>query len=401
MGYRILYHHRTQALDGQRVHITAIQQALTRLGHQVVEVSPLPAVEKAGEASVPTIRRRVFERVAALAPKGVYESLELAYNVVGYRALSKTIVRLKPHFIYERYSLNTVAGVWASRRHGVPLLLEVNSPLAEEKRRLGQLMFRRMSERLERYTLERATRVLAVTEVLAEMLRHSARLPNGSVVVVHNGADASGHARDPERRRSVRARLGCADDDVVVGCVGFFREWHGIDLLLRAFAQERGASGARVLLVGEGPAVSGLQQLTAELQLGDHVAFTGAVPHERVADYLDAMDVVVIPRAVEYASPLKLFEYMATGKAIAAPRQRNLLEILTEDRDALFFEPERQDQLRQALGRLIRDSALRARLGREASDTIARRRLTWSGNAQRIVDTYEQIVNAMPDRIES
>jgi len=392
VGYRILYHHRTQALDGQRVHINAIQQALRDQGHEVLEVSPLPAVESAGGRAVPTWRRRVLQSVAALTPKGAYEALELSYNVVGYRALMSAIRSFEPSFIYERYALNTVAGVWASKRAGVPLLLEVNSPLAEEKSRLNQLLFHGVALRLERYALRRATGVLAVTDVLADMLRASAGLRNGRVVTVHNGVDPDEIARRDCERAAARAELGCGDDAVVVGAVGFFREWHGIDIALKAFADLRGAAPrATIVLVGDGPAVPDLQRLTIDLGLASSVTFTGAVPHERVARHLSAMDAVIIPRAVEYASPLKLFEYMAAGKAIIAPRQPNLLEVVTDGHDALCFDPDDVAGFRAALARTLRDADLRARLGAAARATIASKRLTWSGNAARITQTFERL----------
>jgi glycosyltransferase involved in cell wall biosynthesis len=392
VGYRILYHHRTQALDGQRVHINAIQQALREQGHEVLEVSPLPAVESAGGRAVPTWRRRVLQSVAGLTPKGAYEALELSYNLVGYRALRAAIRSFKPSFIYERYALNTVAGVWASQRTGVPLLLEVNSPLAEEKSRLKQLLFHGVALRLERYALRRATGVLAVTDVLADMLRASAGLRNGRVVTVHNGVDPDEIARRESERAAARADLGCGDDAVVVGAVGFFREWHGIDVALKAFADlQGGAPHTTVVLVGDGPAVPGLQRLTNDLGLAGSVKFTGAVPHERVARHLSAMDAVIIPRAVEYASPLKLFEYMAGGKAIIAPRQPNLLEVITDGHDALCFDPDDVAGFRGALARVVRDAELRARLGAAARATIAAKRLTWSGNAARITQTFERL----------
>jgi len=392
VGYRILYHHRTQALDGQRVHINAIQGALREQGHHVLEVAPLPAVEAAGAQTRRTWRRLALETVAAAAPRGGYEALELSYNLVGYTALARALRQFKPHFIYERYALNTVAGAWASARHGVPLLLEVNSPLADEKHALGQLLLYRTSQRLERYVLRAAARVLAVTDVLAAMLRKSAQLGPERVVVVHNGADpAMASVGDAT---AAKAECGWQAGDVVLGSVGFFREWHGVDTLLRAVAALDGRPTTRVLLVGDGPAVPGLRRLTESLGLTRTVAFTGSVPHDRIGHYLSAMDAVVIPRAVEYASPLKLFEYMAAGKAIAAPRQANLLEVLTEGVDALCFAPENLPELTDAVRRIVADCAFRRRLGAEAQRTIARRELTWSGNARRIVATYEGLRDA-------
>jgi glycosyltransferase involved in cell wall biosynthesis len=390
VGYRILYHHRTQALDGQRVHINAIQRALREQGHEVIEIAPLPAVEAAGGQTRRTWKRVALEALARAAPRGGYEALELSYNLVGYMALSAAIRRVNPHFIYERYALNTTAGAWASARHGVPLLLEVNSPLADEKRALGQLLFHRTSQRIERYVLRAAARVLAVTDVLAGMLRRSAQLASDRVLVVQNGADAPSIAAAGDAS-ALKAEFGWGPDDVVLGSVGFFREWHGVDALLQAVASLDSRRLTRVLLVGEGPALPHLRELAATLDLTPNVAFTGAVPHDRIPRYLAAMDAVVIPRAVEYASPLKLFEYMAAGKAIIAPRQPNLLEVLTEDVDALCFERENLPELVGAVRRVVSDRSLRQRLGAEAQRTIAREDLTWSGNARRIVAAFESL----------
>src|SRR5437764_2767820 len=115
---KILYHHRTQALDGQRVHIREIQEALRAAGHEVLEVAPVPSAEAAGAEPVPTWQRRFFGRVASWAPRGAYEGLELGYNLLGYARLARAIRRFRPDFLYERYALNTVAGAWASARFG-------------------------------------------------------------------------------------------------------------------------------------------------------------------------------------------------------------------------------------------------------------------------------------------
>jgi glycosyltransferase involved in cell wall biosynthesis len=126
------------------------------------------------------------------------------------------------------------------------------------------------------------------------------------------------------------------------------------------------------------------------LSLDDRVIFFGSVPHEDVPPLVEAMDVVLIPRAIEYASPLKLFEYMAARKAIVAARQPNLEEVLTDGTDVLFFAPENQAQLQSALLRLVRDEPLRRRLAAAARHTIDRKNLTWDGNAARIVHAFEE-----------
>jgi glycosyltransferase involved in cell wall biosynthesis len=392
-GYRILYHHRTQALDGQRVHIHEIQHALRRLGHQVLEVAPVAETARAGAPPAPGLQRRVLSTLADHTPPGGYEILELLYNLPAYLRLARAIRTFKPDFIYERYSLNTVAGIWAAKRFRVPLLLEVNSPLADEKRKLGKLFFYGTARRLERYAIHNATRTLAVTNVLKRMLVAGNEVPESRVHVIHNGVDPDRFGGASTARDAVRQRLGVGDA-LLIGAVGFFREWHGIDLLLRAVANvpELRAS-ARTVLVGEGQAVPALRKLAQTLGIHDRVVFVGAVPHDDVSALIEAFDVVLLPRAVEYASPLKLFEYMAAQKAIVAPRQSNLQEVLTDGHDALLFSPEHPAELESTLVRLSRDEVLRRELGRRARATIDTRNLTWDGNASRIIQVFEEIAN--------
>jgi glycosyltransferase involved in cell wall biosynthesis len=389
--YRILYHHRTQALDGQRVHIHEIQNALRAMGHEVVEVAPLATTEAAGTDATRSLSRRLIEKAAEWTPAGMYEAAELAYNAVAYRRLARTVARIKPDFIYERYCLNTCAGIWAARRFALPILLEVNSPIAEEKTRLGKLMFPAVARRVERYVVRNAIRTLAVTDVLKRLLIESTGVDAGRIQVVQNGVDVQRFEAASVVRRDVRQRLR-ADADVLVGAVGFFRDWHGIDLLLHAVhADPLLRRATRVLLVGDGPAVPRLRELVSRLGIEDRVTFLGTVPHHEVPPLVAAIDVVLIPRATEYASPLKLFEYMAARKAIVAPRQPNLAEVLTDGVDALFFSPEDAMSLQGALARVVADEGLRRRLGDGASQTIAGKDLTWAGNARRIIGTFEAL----------
>jgi glycosyltransferase involved in cell wall biosynthesis len=89
---------------------------------------------------------------------------------------------------------------------------------------------------------------------------------------------------------------------------------------------------------------------------------------------------------VAYASPLKIFDYMAAGRAIVAPDQPNIREILTDGETALLFDPASADALWQTVLRFAGDAALRTRLGAAARLEIERRRYTWGGNAARLID---------------
>jgi glycosyltransferase involved in cell wall biosynthesis len=105
-----------------------------------------------------------------------------------------------------------------------------------------------------------------------------------------------------------------------------------------------------------------------------------------VADHIRRFDIALQPDVVEYASPLKLIEYMALGRAIVAPDRDKIRELVTHEISALLVPPRDVMALGSALARLSRDLALRRRLGAAAEQTIVSRNLTWLHNAKRVAD---------------
>jgi glycosyltransferase involved in cell wall biosynthesis len=95
------------------------------------------------------------------------------------------------------------------------------------------------------------------------------------------------------------------------------------------------------------------------------------------------------PEVTAYASPLKLFEYMALSRAIVAPDAPNIREILTHNADALLFEPENPKSLGEAIRALVADPLLRARLGAGAAGKIQKEDISWARNARRAMALVE------------
>jgi glycosyltransferase involved in cell wall biosynthesis len=393
----IVYHHRTQARDGQRVHIREIQDALRAGGHRVIEVAPVSAAERAG-SKADGRRGRMIGQLAGAMPGAIKETLAWAYNAYAIVRLSAAVRRERADFIYERHALNTVAGACVARWLGVPLILEVNSPVTAEQHALGRVRFVRIARALERYALRGAARVLVVSDVLQRIVEDDYGVPPERVRVVRNGIDPGRFSRAARQRDKVRAALG-AGDRLVIGAAAFFLEWHGIDRLLRWLAARPELHDrVRVVLVGKGPALPALRQQAAATGIAHCMHFTGDVDHHDVPDLMAAIDVAVMGRATAYASPLKLFEYMASGCAIVAPRQQNLAEILTDGGDALLFDPDDDGSFDAAMNRVVADGALRRALGLRARRAIAERRYTWSDNASRIIAAYDSVA-ALPPRL--
>ncbi|MCR5866056.1 glycosyltransferase [Aquincola sp. J276] len=174
------------------------------------------------------------------------------------------------------------------------------------------------------------------------------------------------------------------ENALVLGFTGFVRDWHGVDRVLHWMASPSADPRARLLMVGDGPARPELERLAAELGLGERVRFTGVVNREEVPALVAAFDIALQPAVVAYASPLKLFEYLALGKAIIAPRQPNIEEVLVDGSNALLFDPARPEAFEAGLTRLGSDAALRQRLAAGAAASIHQQGLTWQANARRV-----------------
>jgi glycosyltransferase involved in cell wall biosynthesis len=377
---RILYHHRTRAEDAQGIHIQEIVRAFRGLGHEV-RVAALARPPSA--AASPKSRRPRVDLLAVL-PAPIYELMSLAYNLHGYRMLLHEAHAFRPDLLYERYSLNTFCGIWAARRLNVPMLLEVNAPLAYEQEKLGRLSFRALARRSERWICSNSTRTIVVTGVMKALLTASG-VPSDHMVVMPNGVDTERFR--PHVPADAVVRRYRLEGRIVVGFVGWFRPWHGLEMLLEVFNGGRFAEmGTRLLLVGDGPARPALERLIAQHDLTRAVVLTGPVAHEEIPAHIAAMDVAVQPRAPDYACPMKIIEYMAMAKCIVAPDQANIREIVTDGENGLLFAPGDASALRRALLRVTGDPAQRVALGQKALETISSRGLLWTKNAERALE---------------
>lgn len=380
---KILYHHRTASKDGQAVHIEELIGALRDLGHEVRVVAPQAPRSEGMGAEVGWV-----QRLRTMLPKSVYEVLELAYSLLAYRRLARAAREFKPDFIYERYNLFLLAGLALKRRTGLPLLLEVNAPLAQERAKHGGLGLPWLARWAESLVWRGADVVLPVTRVLAQHVAAHG-VPSERIAVIPNGINEL-HFRQAPVQAAAKNALGWTDA-LVLGFTGFVRDWHGVDRVVRWMASTAAPVNARLLIVGDGPARPALEALAHGLALGERVRFTGVIERERVPEHVAAFDIALQPAVVPYASPLKLFEYLALGKAIVAPRQPNIEEVLTDGENALLFDERVAQSLEQSLSRLCSDAALRDRMCAGAAATISRLGLTWHANARRVTALAQKI----------
>ena len=266
---------------------------------------------------------------------------------------------------------------------GIPFVLEINELAGYE--RVRDQSFVRVAQAVERAVLRRANLIVTVSEFLTSRAQEIVdgkvpvvTIPNG---VSSNWLSTSVSSEDTDR---LRHQLGL-DGRPAVCFVGGLTHWHNFGLLLEAMAQLKSQlPRAALLIVGDGPCRGFIQSESARLGLGDSVVLAGRVPHEQIASYIGLCDVGVIPETNQYRSPIKMFEYMAAGKAVVAPRMPPVAAVIEPERSGLLFDPGSAAHLSQVLLRAFTDRPLAAALGATARQQI-RRGYTWEEHARRIL----------------
>lgn len=376
---KILYHHRTASKDGQDVHIEEMIAAMRRQGHEVMVVAPRMAnAASFGDDG------GLAARIKRALPAALYELLELGYSFFAYRRLKAAFDAFRPDVLYERYNLFFLPGLWLKRRSGIPYLLEINAPLVHERGLHSGLKLRALADWSERAVWRGADMTFPVTAALADFVRR-AGVAEPRIMVMPNGIN---RARFPAAMNSgaIRAELGVTGK-IVLGFVGFIRDWHGLPHVIDAMAAMENRDQLHFLIIGDGPGRAEVEERARQTGMSDKVSCLGLVARDRVAAHVSAFDIALQPKVAPYASPLKLFEYMGLGRAILAPDQPNIREVLVDGENALLFRTGDPAHFRSQITRLCGDADLRRRLGDAASRSIEAKGYTWDDNARRVLST--------------
>ncbi len=396
---------------GGSVHVRELVAAWGRAGHQVVlaaqTLSKSPWEKPAEmDCSLLQVRPAAGAAAAALALKefnallGTQNSLpgelrRILYNKELGNELLRRFENDRPDFIYERASLYATAGVWLGRQLRVPLILELNAPLALEQAAYRATGFGDLATQAERWTLSQADAVVAVSAALAAHVR-SLGVEENRVQVLPNGVNPQ-LFHPSAADRDLRARMNL-NSGPVVGFVGGLRAWHGVQtlpLLLQRLT-ERGLD-VRMVIAGDGPLRQELQRVFDERGLSGRVVITGLLAHEEIPAMIRQFDVAVAPydelEHPFYFSPLKLFEYMACGVPVVAPKLGQIAEILCDGETGLLYPAGDLDALSAGCERLLRQPALRKKVG-DAGARVIHERFTWDLNASRIIEWAQRLLAA-------
>jgi glycosyltransferase involved in cell wall biosynthesis len=304
------------------------------------------------------------------------------------------------------YVRDVVCAYWLVRAralHGAPVIYEIHDLEATNPSRAKGALWARWRRSLDLTTLRRPARLVSLTAIFRAFLDSRRLRPATDVDVIPDAYDDSLY--DGSSRAAARAALGLPDNAFIAGYAGLTFAYRRLDLLVEAFAALHDRLGEErpllLVLAGGRPAeLVDLRAHAAELGLPvldapadayppAALLVPGQVSQAEVVRYLYAADALVIPDTVTTltASPLKLFEYMAAGRAIVLRQLPALREILGDA--GIYFPPGDGAALAEALERLARDPALADRLGAAAAERAAR--YTYEERARRVLAVLARV----------
>jgi glycosyltransferase involved in cell wall biosynthesis len=369
---------RVPGRTGGSVHVLEVARGLAQRGHEVHAV-----VHR--EAGVPDREERdgVWWHRVAWRPD------HRLFRARARPAVESVLATVRPQAVMERYYNFGGEGILAAAAAGIPSLLEVNSPAVDHPGSLKAALDRLALVRPLRRRRERLCR--SATALVAPLIEIVPEFARPKTVKVSWGANVD--AFHPSRRRAeLRSALGVPEGALAVLFVGSFRPWHGVHVLEAAARRLAHRADLYFILAGGTQAAEGAGYRGRRL---------GSLPYEQMPELVASADAGVAPydttrlrqlRLGFYWSPLKIFEYMASGLPTVTIALPVLAEIVREEQEGLLFREGDDAELARVLERLAGDPVLRARLGTQARARVVER-YSWARHCEQLEGVLRTIAS--------
>lgn len=385
--------------SGYTFRTRAILREQRRRGWETVHVTSAKQGPCSGE--VEAVEDLTFHRTRPFGGQlGALPLLRHQAVIAGLRdRLRALIAETRPDLLHAHSpALNGIAALGAARQAGLPLVYECrafweDAAVDHGTSREGGLRYR-LTRSLETRVFRRADAVTTICEGLRADI--AARgIPPQKVTVIPNAVDPEHFTYGAPPDESLRRELGLGEGPVL-GFLGSFYAYEGLDLLIDALPLLRGyAPALRVLLVGGGNEAEALKARARQLEVDELTVFVGRVPHERVGAYYGLVDLLVYPRRslrlTELVTPLKPLEAMAQGKLVAASNVGGHRELIRPGATGYLFPPDDPAALADGIRAALAERARWPEVREAARQFVARER-TWEASVERYAAVYERVL---------
>ena len=354
------------------VNVMKMASAFANLDHEVIVI----AIK--GDSSIDCLE--LFENYGVKNNfkiiRTTYSRVKLGWIVWGFRML-RIVVKTKPDLIFARDSF----GALLSALIGFNVFFEAHSAPHGRDKILFKFLF----------SLKRIRKIIVISKSLRDYLYGLYAIDNSKIIIAPDAVEQSWITKR-ENALIYRKELGYRESDYLIGYAGSLYKGRGIELIME-IAKRRQLD--KFIIIG-GPSKEREIFITQANNFGlNNISFKNYVPHSLLPKYLFSCDILLMPYQRElktanngpdtsrFMSPLKMFEYMASGKPIIASNLDVIKEILVNERNSLLVEPDNISQWCNAIKKLESDSKLADNLGKIAKDDV--RKFTWSKRSKMIL----------------
>lgn len=372
---KLLYVCATASSDGSKIHADSFVEAFRALGNEVI-VDRIQVFPFLGDKSTWSLLKKII-----LKFRWAGENVSILWRVW------RLAMAEKPDALLFRYLANNKMSLTLTvLSYLYPIVLEINAVRSIEDPGAAN----HIGNALDRLAIRRAGQCFVISSRVKDHLVQHLGADEKKIHVVENGVNTAKFNANISGDEAKRV-LGL-EGRFVIGFVGSFRPWHGVENLIPLMQQLTARyPDITLLAVGDAPERAGYEQKFAEADLSQYVVFTGHVNHDAVPQYIAAMDVAMSPHKKDcfkesggfHGSPLKLFEYMAMEKAIIAAPLGQIAELIQDGSTGRQLYAEDTEALRDEVIRMYKDRAYRERLGRNARELVEKK-YTWEENARKI-----------------
>ena len=377
----------------------------------VLLLAPQPFYQERGTPiAVDMTLKGLSERGVKVDVLTYHEGADVAYeNVTLHRIPSLPFVRgLRPGFSWQkvlcdflmlaeavslahrkRYELvhaveeSAFIALALKRIFRIPYVYDMDSSLAQQmiERRPFLGRFRSLFEFMEGLAARNAKAVVPVCEALAEVVK---KHRPGKILLLPDATLLRGGSG--RRDGDLRSQLGIRG--LLLMYVGNLEPYQGVELLLESFALALGwKDSANLVIIGGKPSdIESFKARSNRLEIAHRVHLVGPKPLTNLGEYLSEADILVSPRIRGINTPMKIYSYLDSGKAILATDLPSHTQVL-DRRVALLAEP-KPEAFAAGMVRLAMDAELRSRLG-TAAKRLAQERYSFAAFRRRLNGIYD------------
>jgi glycosyltransferase involved in cell wall biosynthesis len=326
--------------------------------------------------------------IKKIIPRYVWVTLKdfrlMMHDKRAAKRLEAAIIKYQPDLVYERSEYLQDASVAVVKKYKVKHYIEVNSPFVQEMKHLeGNSLWTSLGHYKEKRKYKSADKVWVVSSALKEFLVNRYQIESSKIIISPNRINKE----EFERIIPLPFDIKTSQKQVVIGFVGSILPHHDVEDLIEAFGiVKRKNTDALLCIVGGGSLLDSLKQKVKEQQLTECVLFIGKVPHHQVPAYIKQMDICVMPGSNWYGSPIKIFEYGILGKAVIAPNNGPVNDVMEDLKDGILIE-KGAEAIANAIIQLIENPDLRQSIGQHFKSKIEAE-YQWEHAAKMILEQY-------------